>query len=323
VSLRSTLFGTILFFGFLHEASSETLLKAAESNHYIGNLPTYAAIYDGSLKAAGVSLEIVTMKGGPASATALRSHDVDILNVSADQAVKMKALGQDVKIVASLAQRAGYAVVVPKDSTATTIADLRGKTIGVTAFGSSTDVGTRALLLEEHLDPDKDVQILGLGSSTNVMVAFQRGQVQAATISSPPLLRLLDKGRVLRDLRDHPYQELCVIVRSEDLKGPKAAAIKAYVDAIVAVERKLNSDETFTTAVIKNSFPELGTSVVSTLVRNSMQDFHTFSSDGSISRESFDNVVKALTIMKAIDKPIRYEDVVDESLLSSQVKSKD
>jgi ABC-type nitrate/sulfonate/bicarbonate transport system substrate-binding protein len=296
-------------------AHAETQLKTAESNHYIGNLPTYGAVYSGLLKAQGIDLEIITMKGGPASASALLSHDVDLLNVSADQAVKMKSQGQKIKIVASLTQRAQYAVVVRKDSKAKTLADVKGSTIGVTAFGSSTDVGTRAWIAEENLDA-KDFQINGLGSSTNVMVAFQHGQIQVATISSPPLLHLLEIGRPLRDFRDYPYQELCVIVREEDLTGPKAAAIKAYVQAVVATEKRLNSDEAFTTAVVKNSFPELDASMVKTLVKNSIHDFHSFPSDGTVSHESFDNVVEALTKTKAISKPVRYEDLVDTRFLT-------
>jgi ABC-type nitrate/sulfonate/bicarbonate transport system substrate-binding protein len=296
-------------------AVAATQLKTAESNHYIGNLPTYAAAYGGMLKAAGIEVEVITMKGGPASASALLSHDVDVLNVSADQAVKMKSLGQKVKILASLTQRAQYAVVVPTSSTAKTLTDVKGKKIGVTAFGSSTDVGTRAWIAEENMNPDADFQILGLGSSTNVMVAFQQGQIDVATISSPPLLRLLEKGRALRDFRNFPYQELCVIALEEDLTGPKAPAIKAYVQALVAAQKKLNSDKAFTAEVIKNSFPELSADLVNTLTRNSIDEFHSFPNDGKVSRESFANVIEALTKTKAIAKPVRYEDLVDTRFL--------
>lgn len=296
-------------------AHAATAIKSAESNHYIGNLPTYAAVYGGLLAANGIDLEIITMKGGPASAGALKSHDVDILNVSADQAVKMKSLGQNVKIVASLTQRAQYAVVVHKDSPAQSLADLKGQTIGVTAFGSSTDVGTRAWIAEEHMDPNQDFRIIGLGSSTNVMVAFQHGQIQVATISSPPLLHLLQIGRMLRDFRDHPYQELCVVVRGEDLTGPRASALKAYVQAVVAAEKRLNDDEGFTTAVVKHSFPELGDDLIQTLVRNSLHDFHYFPSDGTVSPVSFGNVVEALMKTKTIAQPVAYEELVDTTLL--------
>jgi hypothetical protein len=48
---------------------------------------------------------------------------------------------------------------------------------------TSTDVGTRAWIAEEHMDPNQDFRIIGLGSSTNVMVAFQHDQIQVATLS--------------------------------------------------------------------------------------------------------------------------------------------
>ncbi len=106
-----------------------------------------------------------------------------------------------------------------------------------------------------------------------------------------------------------------MIVRAEDLHGPKAPLIKAYVQAVVAAEAKLNSDETFTAAAIKNSFPELKPDLAATLVHNAMVDFHYFPTDGAVSRESFANVNEALLRIKAIPKPIAYEDVVDTSLL--------
>ena len=296
-------------------AHAATTLSAAESNHYFGNLATYAAVQGGMLKERGIELRITTMRGGPAAASALVSHDVDLLTVSADQAVKMRAKGQDVKIVASLTQRAEYAVVVPKDSPIRSIADLKGKTIGVTATGSSTDVGTRSWIIGAGLDPDTDFKLVGLGSSSNVMVAFQHGQVAAATLSSPPLLRLLETARPLADFRNYPYQELCVIVRASDLVGPQAAVLKAFVQAIVAADRKLNSDDAFALAVAKSSFPELSDGLLHAMVMEGVHEFHSFPDDGAVSRESIDNVVQALLRIKAIDKPVRYEDLVDPSLL--------
>jgi NitT/TauT family transport system substrate-binding protein len=290
-------------------------LTAAESNHYFGNLPSYAAIAGGMLKERDIDLKITTMRGGPAAASALISHDVDLLTVSADQAVKMRARNQDVKIVASLTQRAEYAVIVPKESKIFTIEDLKGKTIGVTATGSSTDVGTRSWIIAAGLDPDVDFRLVGLGSSANVLVAFQHGQVAAATMSSPPLLRALGEARVLADFRDFPYQELCVVVRAVDLAGPRRELLKNFVQGIVAAEAKLDADDDFALSVAKASFPELPDDLLRAMVLDGIHLYHSFPAGGEISRESIDNVVAAQMRTKGIAQPVSYEDVVDSSLL--------
>lgn len=311
--IAATLAGVLCSYASVCPAA--TVLTAAESNHYFGNLPTYAAVAGGMLQERGIDLRIATMRGGPAAASALLSHDVDILTVSADQAVKMRARGQDVKIVASLTQRAEYALIVPRDSSIRTIQDLKGKTIGVTATGSSTDVGTRSWIIAQELDPDTDFRLVGLGSSSNVMVAFQHGQVQAATLSSPPLLRVLNIARPLADFRDYPYQELCVIVRASDLTGARALVLKAFIQAIVAAERRLDSDDAFALSVAKTSFPELSGDVLHTMVVAGIHQYHSFPVDGSVSQDSIDHVVAALIRTKAIAKPISYNEIVDTSLL--------
>ncbi len=59
-----------------------------------------------------------------------------------------------------------------------TVADLRGKTLGVTRFGSSTDFALRYLLQKHGMNPDKDVTILQMGGMPELLIA-------AAPFSAP------------------------------------------------------------------------------------------------------------------------------------------
>ncbi|HEX5607768.1 MAG TPA: ABC transporter substrate-binding protein, partial [Candidatus Binatia bacterium] len=68
-----------------------------------------------------------------------------------------------------------------------TIEDLKGKKIGVTRFGSATDIAARFALRKHNLDPQKDVTILQMGAMTSIMGGLQGGSIDAGLVSPPTL----------------------------------------------------------------------------------------------------------------------------------------
>jgi len=65
-----------------------------------------------------------------------------------------------------------------------TVADLKGKKIGV-SFGGSTFSGTKALLELYKMNPDKDVQYISIPGSQPKIAAMQQGIIQAALLAPP------------------------------------------------------------------------------------------------------------------------------------------
>ncbi len=64
------------------------------------------------------------------------------------------------------------------------IADLKGKKIGVT-FGGSTAAGTKALLELNKINPDKDVEYIGLPGNEPKIAAMKQGIISAALLAPP------------------------------------------------------------------------------------------------------------------------------------------
>jgi len=297
-------------------AHAQTAMRTSEANHYFGNLPTYAAIEGGYFARRGITLSVVTMKGGPAGASALLSRDVDVFSGSADQAVKMRSKGQDVRIIGSISQRQQYAIVIPADAPYKTAQDLKGLTIGVTAVGSATDVGTRAWILAAGMDPERDVRILGLGSASTVVVAFQHKQVQAATASPPSLTKMLETGKPIMDFRDKPYQEQSIVIRGEDLTGARGELMRSYVAAIAEAQTRLFNDDAFALAVCLAHFPEMPAEMLARIAHETIHDHMAYPLDAHVSPDSYDNVVATLLQIKAITRPLPYDDVVDTRFLN-------
>jgi ABC-type nitrate/sulfonate/bicarbonate transport system substrate-binding protein len=82
---------------------------------------------------------------------------------------------------------------------------LKGKTIGISRIGSSSDVAARVLLKGLGLEPDKDVPIIQVGGSSERAAAFRTGKI--AAFPAPPGVIHLAKGmahRVLTSTADFP-----------------------------------------------------------------------------------------------------------------------
>lgn len=64
-------------------------------------------------------------------------------------------------------------------------AELRGKKIAISRFGSSSDVAVRTAIERHDLKPDKDVVILQVGGQSERFAALRSGVVDAAIVSPP------------------------------------------------------------------------------------------------------------------------------------------
>jgi len=74
------------------------------------------------------------------------------------------------------------------------VEELKGKLLGVSSFGASTDTYARALLRRYKLVPNQDVKILALGGGTARIAAMETGAIDAALIEAPYNVMLERKG---------------------------------------------------------------------------------------------------------------------------------
>lgn len=79
-------------------------------------------------------------------------------------------------------------------------AELRGKKIAISRFGSSSDVAVRSAVERYDLKPDKDVIILQIGGQSERFAALRAGVVDAAIVSPP--FNLVGRRLGFKDLID-------------------------------------------------------------------------------------------------------------------------
>jgi ABC-type nitrate/sulfonate/bicarbonate transport system substrate-binding protein len=66
-----------------------------------------------------------------------------------------------------------------------TVADLRGKTVGISYAGSTSQLVVESILRKSGLEPGKDVRLLPSGGNEGRMIALDTKRV-AAAVQSPP-----------------------------------------------------------------------------------------------------------------------------------------
>ena len=155
-------------------------------------LPLYVAVDEGTFAKEGIQADIVEFRGGADVIRATVSGSVDIGVVALAEITAGIDAGQPLK--------AFYAGFNIPDfdwygvSSIGSLADAKGKRIGITQYGSSTDFITRYALTINGLDPSKDVQIIQAGPPATRLAAMQAGQLDIAIFSTPEKFLAAEHG---------------------------------------------------------------------------------------------------------------------------------
>lgn len=175
----------------------------------------------------GLNVKLIYSRGGGAALQALNAGQVQYAATSLDAAINAFSHGANITRFATTGQLPLFAFVVgPKARTSiTSLTDLKGKTVGVSALGNADHALTLFLLKQNGIDP-KDVQFATLG--TNLYDAIRIGQVDAGMVQEPALTLLEQQhAKVLINLMDiddankylgGPYTFMGVSVRPDDLQ---------------------------------------------------------------------------------------------------------
>jgi len=165
-------------------------------------LPLTIAEQLGYFKDEGLDATIVDFAGGSRALAAVVGGSADVVSGAFEHTVNMQFKGQPMR--AFVLQGAAPQIVLgvnPKTMpNFKTVADLKGKKIGVTAPGSSTNIMVNFVLAKAGLKPS-DVSIIGVGASSGAVAAMRSGQIDAMS-NLDPVITLLQRSGDLRIVTD-------------------------------------------------------------------------------------------------------------------------
>jgi len=160
-------------------------------------LPLTVAEQLGYFKDEGLQVEISDFAGGAKALQALVGGSADVVSGAYEHTILMQVKNQP--IVAFVLQgRAPQIVLAVNNKTMPnykSIADLKGKKIGVTAPGSSTSIMASFVLAKAGLKPT-DVSFIGVGAASGALSAIRSGQIDAIANLDPVIAMLEQKNEI-------------------------------------------------------------------------------------------------------------------------------
>ena len=143
----------------------------------------------------------------PATATqALIGNNLDIINPGGE-IIEAGLNGEPVVYIAGILNRAVMSLYSKPEINS--LADLKGKVLGVTVPGATTDFAARVLLQQARLVPGKDVKILYMKGIPEILAGIQQGNAEAGIFTSPTTLKAQHAG--LKELVNVTEQNIPMI----------------------------------------------------------------------------------------------------------------
>jgi NitT/TauT family transport system substrate-binding protein len=196
-------------------------------------------------EAEGLEVSVVDFAGGARALQAVVGGSADVVSGAFEHTLNMQAKGQPMRAFV-LQGRAPQIVLAVSNKTMAnykTLADLKGKKIGVTAPGSSTNIMANFVLAKAGLKPT-DVSIVGVGAAQGAVAALRSGQIDAISNLDPVITILQRAGdiKVVSDTRD--------VAEAEKVFGGPMPAACLYAP-LSFLEKNPNVAQALTNALVR------------------------------------------------------------------------
>lgn len=238
---------TIVFLAFfLAAAASAQPVRIAVGAASVASLPTWVAQDGGYFAREGVPTELIYIRGGPQTMSALVSGEVPFAQIYGGALIAAALTGADVVIIAGLVNQPFFSIITTKGIDKPE--DLKGKKIGISTFGSATDFALRLALKKWGLKADSEVTILQMRGVPEILPAMASGALNGGVLSPPTNMMAIRAG--FKELAYLPqvgisFQHTSLATSRKYLERNRATALKLLKAYRSAVER-IKADKAFT-----------------------------------------------------------------------------
>ena len=220
-------------------------------------LPTVLAQQLGEFDKAGLSAELVDLKGGSDALKAVLGGSADVVSGYFDHCVNLAAKKQELQAFVVYDRYPGLVLVVSPSHTTEikSIKDLAGKKVGVSAPGSSTDFFLKYMLKKNGLDP-AGTAVIGVGLGATAVAAMEQGQIDAAVMLDPSVTVLQGSHPDLRILSDTRTQKDTLETFGGEYPGGALYSTVAWINGHEKETQALTNAMLATIAWIHSHSPE-------------------------------------------------------------------
>ena len=264
-------------------------------------------------KKYGLDIELIYIPSSTTTISAVVAGSVAVGNISGGAIANAAVGGASVVAVGCFINTLPYELVVHESIRSAQ--QLKGKSIGISRVGSSSDVAARVFLKELKLEPDKDVAILQVGGSTERAAAFRTGRIVA--FPAPPGVIHLTHGmphRILAATADFPkgfpFPYVCPTAAKSYLKSSRDN-MKRLLMALIEATHFFKTRKEESKKIMAKYTRQNNEAYLEAMYQSSSKLFEQVP---LVNREGMDVQVKEAAARKP-GSLLKVDDVVDDSLI--------
>ena len=300
-----------IFLGNAPAQAQLTKLNVAYSAISGDALPAWIAKDAGIFEKNGLDVQLVFFTGGTTAVMALVSADTPIAQLAGAAVINSVMAGSDAALVVGGVTSLNYYLLGrPEIKTAE---QLRGGSVAISRFGSSSDFIARYALQKVGLTPGKDVTIVQIGSTTARVDAALTGRVQATVVNPPASIIAQKRGMTV--LADLPklglvYQHTSVATTRKYIRE-HPEIVRRYVKSQVDAVHRIYTDK-------EASLRALARFIGRTVERDVLEKtWENLLSESVLPRKQYPSLegIKTILATELKGKPGKPEDFVDSSFI--------
>jgi len=318
--LASALFAAAMFVAPNSASADSKLIVAMPTTPpNIVHMPIHIARDLGLYKKHGLTVDTVALEGGVKTYRAMVAGNADIASASGPFSIVGLARGAPTKIILAYAPKLEASMVVNKNIK--TMADLKGKRIGIQQPGGFADVLARGVLRAAKIDP-KEVHFVSIASED--VPALVANQIDTAILHVEQEIVAQSKvpslHAIARLWEIQPKNLYNVMAVSEQTVKTKSAALQAFVTGTIEATRLMYTDRAKVLPILVK-YTELPKAVVEKsydfMVKECIWD-----ANHGLDRDRVNFTAELMTRVGNIPKgkTPKYEDIVAMSFADKAIK---
>jgi NitT/TauT family transport system substrate-binding protein len=234
----------------LFGAAAKTSLRVAYSSISGAGIVTWLAVDKRLFAKYELDVELLYVAGSQAMQSLL-SGTTPIGIQGIEPVFRVNAHGSDTVMVLGIVTKPPFSIMVRPEIK--DYRELKGKPMGITRYGSATDLLLRLTLDKWGLKPETDVPILQMGGVPPILAGMESRKIVGGPLSLPTLARAKKEGyRELADVADlvPDYQVAGVVTRRAFIKQ-NPGVVRGFVKAIAEAMVLFTNDPESVTKVMK------------------------------------------------------------------------
>lgn len=204
----------------------------------------------GLFEKRGLDVTLIYVAGSSKIVQAMLAKDIPIAEIAIPAVIQANLAGADLVMLAGPNHKPGQKLMVKPELK--TPADLKGKKLGVTRFGTSDDFLLRYILTKWGLQPDREVSLIQMGGSQEILAGLASRSIDGGVLSSPLNLRAQKLGfLMLVDLSaiGVDYQGAGVVTTRTYVRD-NPDTIRRYILAYVEGLHRYKTDKEFSLKIL-------------------------------------------------------------------------